>query len=113
MSLTDVIAPGGATHLECTRCGARYESEALQRLSPCCEKPLYPRYDLDAIGARLSRDDLAGRSADLWRYAELLPVRDPANAVRGGRRRAQPSPPRRRTRPWRSPRSRRRGARPP
>jgi threonine synthase len=78
------LPAGGATHLECARCGARYESEQLHRLSPCCERPLYPRYDLDAIGRRLSRDDLAGRSADLWRYAELLPVRDPRNAVRLG-----------------------------
>jgi threonine synthase len=82
--LTETLPAGGATHLECTRCGARYESEQPHRLSPCCEKPLYPRYDLDAISRRLSRDDLAGRSADLWRYAELLPVRDPANAVRLG-----------------------------
>jgi threonine synthase len=84
MSVTDVLPAGGATHLECTRCGASYNAEEPHRLSPCCEKPLYPRYDLDAIGARLSRDDLAGRPADLWRYAELLPVRDPANAVRLG-----------------------------
>ena len=77
-------AAGGATHLECTRCGARHESEVPQRLSTCCQKPLYARYDLAAIGARLRREDLAGRSADLWRYAELLPVRDPANAIRLG-----------------------------
>jgi threonine synthase len=77
-------APGGALHLECTACGAAYPSEALRRLSPCCEKPLYARYDLDAVGRRLDRDALAGRSADLWRYAELLPVRDPAHAVRLG-----------------------------
>jgi len=82
--VTQTLPAGGATHLECTRCGARYESEQPHRLSPCCEKPLYPRYDLEAIGRRLSRDDLAGRSADLWRYAELLPVRDPASAVRLG-----------------------------
>jgi threonine synthase len=86
--LTTISRPtlpaGGATHLECTRCGATYPSETLQRLSPCCERPLYPRYDLDAIGRRLSRDDLRGRSADLWRYAELLPVRDPSHAVRLG-----------------------------
>jgi threonine synthase len=75
---------GGATHLECTRCGARYASEEPHRLSPCCEKPLYPRYDLAEIGARLRREDFACRSADLWRYAELLPVRDPAYAVRLG-----------------------------
>jgi threonine synthase len=77
-------ASGGATHLECTRCGRRHESEALQRLSECCQKPLYARYDLGAVAARVSPADLAGRSADLWRYAELLPVRDPAHAVRLG-----------------------------
>jgi threonine synthase len=79
--VNDTIQPGGCTHLECTRCGANYPAEQLQRLSACCERPLYPRYDLEAIGRRLRREDLAGRRADLWRYAELLPVRDPANAV--------------------------------
>jgi threonine synthase len=82
--MTTTLPPGGATHLECTRCGKTYESERLHRLSPCCEKPLYARYDLEAVGRRLRRDDLAARSADLWRYAELLPVRDGANAVRLG-----------------------------
>ncbi|HEV2146375.1 MAG TPA: threonine synthase [Longimicrobiaceae bacterium] len=84
MTVTTPIPAGGATHLECTRCGARHESEELQRLSACCQKPLYARYDLDRIGRTLRREELAGRSADLWRYAELLPVRDPAHAVRLG-----------------------------
>ena len=74
----------GASHLECTQCGNTYASEQLHRLAPCCDKPLYPRYDLERIGTALSRSDLVGRSADLWRYAELLPVRDPAHAVRLG-----------------------------
>jgi threonine synthase len=78
------IPAGGATHLECTLCGASYPSEELQRLSPCCQKPLYARYDLDSIRGRVRREDLTGRSADLWRYAEVLPVRDPSNAVRLG-----------------------------
>jgi threonine synthase len=78
------LPAGGASHLECTRCGVHYDADQPHRLSPCCEKPLYPRYDLAAVGARLRRDELACRSADLWRYAELLPVRDPANAVRLG-----------------------------
>jgi threonine synthase len=75
---------GGASHLECTLCGRRFESESLQGLSTCCSRPLYARYDLDAIRDRLPRESLAGRSADLWRYAELLPVRDPRFAVRLG-----------------------------
>jgi threonine synthase len=69
----------GATHLECTRCGATYESERLHRLSPCCERPLYPRYDLDRLAGSFRPDQLAGREPTLWRYAEVLPVRDPAH----------------------------------
>jgi threonine synthase len=64
------------THLECTRCGATYESEQLIRLSPCCDKPLYPRYDLAALRATFTPASLHGREATLWRYAEVLPVRD-------------------------------------
>ena len=82
--MTHPLPSGGAAHLECTRCGTTYDCEWPHRLSPCCEKPLYPRYDLEAVGRRLRREDLAGRPADLWRYAELLPVRDPGNAVRLG-----------------------------
>lgn len=66
----------GATHLECTACGASYESERLWRLSTCCSKPLYARYDLDRIRPHFRPADLPGRSPDLWRYAEVLPVRD-------------------------------------
>jgi threonine synthase len=82
--MTQTQTFGGATHLECTRCGATYESETPQRLSPCCLKPLYPRYDLVSIASRVTREQIACRSADLWRYHEVLPVRDPANAVRLG-----------------------------
>jgi threonine synthase len=77
-------AAGGASHLECTLCGAIYPSEELHGLSACCAKPLYARYDLQLLRTRLSRDSLAARSADLWRYAELLPVRDLRHAVRLG-----------------------------
>ena len=65
----------GASHLECTRCGARHEAEVLQGLSPCCGKPLYPRYDLDALRGTFTPASLVGRRADLWRYEEVLPVR--------------------------------------
>jgi threonine synthase len=67
---------GGATHLECTRCGATYESEQRLRLSPCCEKPLYARYDLERIAKTFRPESLAGREPTVWRYAEVLPVRD-------------------------------------
>jgi threonine synthase len=65
----------GATHVQCTRCGAAWESERLWRLSPCCEKPLYARYDLDALAGAFRPELLVGRAPTLWRYAEVLPVR--------------------------------------
>jgi threonine synthase len=65
----------GASHLECTRCGSTYESEQLWRLSPCCEKPLYARYELDRLASVFRPESLRGRDATLWRYAEVLPVR--------------------------------------
>ena len=68
--------PSALTTLECTRCGAEYETEKLWGLSPCCGKPLYPRYDLTALAPRFRPETLRGRSCDLWRYAEVLPVRD-------------------------------------
>lgn len=70
----------GATHLECTLTGERFESETLQRLSPA-GKPLFARYDLEAIRERFTPGAVANRRADLWRYAEVLPVRDPVMEV--------------------------------
>jgi threonine synthase len=69
-------AEAGATHLECTMCGKHYESEQLMRLSPCCERPLYPRYDLTSLRKTFTPASLAGREPTLWRYREVLPVRD-------------------------------------
>lgn len=67
-------ATGGCTHLECSLTGERVESERLVGLSPA-GRPLLARYDLDALRARFTPEVLAGRPADLWRYAEVLPVR--------------------------------------
>ena len=70
------VEAGGATHLECTLCGRTYDSEQLMRLSPCCEKPLYPRYDLASLAGTFTPAALSGREPTLWRYREVLPVRD-------------------------------------
>jgi threonine synthase len=40
---------------------------------------LLARYDVPAV--TLTKDELTTRPPDLWRYHELLPVRDPANVV--------------------------------
>lgn len=73
----------GATHLECTRTGEHAESETLQTLSPE-GKPYFARYDLEAIKTEFTPSSLLGRRADLWRYEEVLPVRDPACQIKLG-----------------------------
>ena len=72
--------PPGAAFLECTATGGRFPSEQLIGLSPA-GKPLFARYDLDALRDRFTPHALAGRVPTLWRYAEVLPVRDPACRV--------------------------------
>ena len=73
--MTDHESLPGATHLECTETGETIESEQLVGLS-AAGKPLFARCDLDAIRGDFTRDAVRARRADLWRYAEVLPVRD-------------------------------------
>jgi threonine synthase len=78
--MTVAVAVGGCTHLECSLTGAHEESERLAGVSKA-GKPLLARYDLDALRGRFTREAVAGRRADLWRYAEVLPVRNAAARV--------------------------------
>jgi len=68
------------THLECSMTGERYEADRLHGLSRV-GRPLLVRYDLEGVRDALTKEALAGRPADLWRYRELLPVRRAANIV--------------------------------
>jgi threonine synthase len=69
------------THLECANCGERYDAGLVQGLCVKCQRPLWVRYDLDAVGRHLTKRRLAERPHTMWRYQELLPVRDPAGVV--------------------------------
>lgn len=72
--------PTFVTHLECSMTGERYEADQLHGLSRA-GRPLLVRYDLDGVKRALTKEALAERPADLWRYRELLPVRQTANIV--------------------------------
>lgn len=72
--------PTFVTHLECSMTGERYEADRLHGLSRV-GRPLIVKYDLEAMGQALSRDALAARETDLWRWRELLPVRSTQNIV--------------------------------
>ena len=72
--------PTFVTHLECSFTGKTYAADQLHGLSEA-GKPLLVRYDLDALGAHLSKAMLAARPADFWRYREMLPVRSEQNII--------------------------------
>jgi len=69
------------THLECANCGEQYQAEKPHGLCVKCQRPLWVKYDLAAVGKNFSKTDLSTRPATLWRYRELLPVLDPAKIV--------------------------------
>lgn len=72
--------PTFVTHLECSLTGERYAADRLHGLS-AAGRPLLVRYDLDGVRASLTKDALAARPMDLWRWRELLPVRQTSNIV--------------------------------
>ncbi len=65
------------SHLECSRTGSRHDADVVQGTSPA-GAPLLARYDLERAAAAVTPAEIATRPPDLWRYRELLPVRDPA-----------------------------------
>lgn len=69
------------THLECSFCHAILEPEKVWNLCPSCQKPLLARYDLATGKSMLRREDFIPRAPNLWRYHELLPVRQPENRL--------------------------------
>src|ERR1700736_2381059 len=71
------------THLECARCETVYACDVPAQLCGC-GGPLLARYDLEEAARSLTRAALPDRPQTLWRYHELLPVRDPAQIVSAG-----------------------------
>jgi threonine synthase len=69
------------THLECALCHTRHDHTQLQNLCTECQRPLWVKYDLSAIAKRMTKAALLERPATLWRYAELLPVRNVEESV--------------------------------
>jgi threonine synthase len=60
--------------------GERHDAGRVHNLSRA-GKPLLVRYDLAAISKTLTKDAVASRALDLWRYRELLPIPDAEDAV--------------------------------
>jgi threonine synthase len=70
------------THLECSRCRKTHPHDRLQNVCEC-GGPLLGRYDLAKAARTLTREALAARPGNIWRYGEILPVRDPVTLGEG------------------------------
>jgi threonine synthase len=69
------------THLECSACAIEYPAGQVHNVCTACGKPLLVRYDLVRASRSLTREALASRRADMWRYREVMPVDNDANIV--------------------------------
>ena len=69
-----------ASHLECSITGKQYEAGKAWNLSEA-GAPLLVRYDLTTARQLWNREWIPNGPSSMWRYAPVLPVRDPANIV--------------------------------
>jgi threonine synthase len=65
------------SHVDCARCDRQYDADVVNNLC-VCGSPLLARYDLAAVRDQVQPADIAHREQTLWRYHEVLPVRDEA-----------------------------------
>ena len=61
------------SYLECTRCGEHLSADRPQNICPKDGGVLFVRYDLASLKGKLRLEELSGRVASMWRYAEVLP----------------------------------------
>lgn len=82
MSLAGLVpeTPNFVTHLECGMTGEKLPAGQLHNLSPK-GYPILVRYDLAGVKAALTKEKIASRAPNWWRYRELLPVRKTENVV--------------------------------
>lgn len=72
------------THLEGAIDGTTLPADRIQTLHK--DRPLWVRYDLEAVGRALTKELLRDRPLNMWRYRELLPVpfeREPVSLGEG------------------------------
>jgi len=65
-------------HLECGKCGRRMEAVSGAALCPTCAKPLLVRYDLSRLEGAALQETWERRGCDegMWRFREILPLRE-------------------------------------
>jgi threonine synthase len=62
--------------LTCRACCSEADPDRVVGVCATCGHALRAEYDLTGLDGRAWREELRGRTTSLWRYRELLPVRD-------------------------------------
>ena len=71
------------SYLECTHCREHLSADRPQNTCPKDGGVLYVRYDLASLKGKLRPENLSGRVASMWRYAEVLPDAKPVTLGEG------------------------------
>ncbi len=74
------MLPSFLSHLECTKCKKHYDADILRNVCEC-DSPLVAKYSLEKAKQSVTKSEIAQRAPNLWRYRELLPVRDSSHII--------------------------------
>lgn len=74
---------GRVAYLACTKCGATLDASQPQTVCGKDGGILYARYNLQTLKETFKLSSLAGRPANMWRYAEVLPGDGPITLGEG------------------------------
>ena len=72
------MSVSAVNNLVCPNCGRIYSPSTINTYALCCNQPLIVQYDLTIP---FWKDQLRGRSNTMWRYFEMLPVKDEKHIV--------------------------------
>jgi threonine synthase len=64
------------SNLQCSQCRQTFSADMLQTYCHSCQAPLTAVYDLEAGRGQMDRDEISQRKRGMWRWNDLLPVRD-------------------------------------
>jgi threonine synthase len=67
--------------LECSGCGEKFSPDEIHTFCPDCQSPLLAKYDLPALRSQVDRDAIRHRPNGMWRWHEILPVKDAHNFI--------------------------------
>ena len=69
------------TNLICSSCNKSFDPDQVQTYCSECGAPLMAEYDISGIKNAIDRDSFTHRAKGMWRWHELLPIRDSGNVI--------------------------------